>query len=64
VLGFEGDVGQAGGEHLHFEVAVPDDLANPIDGGGFIIGQSYVPLFCDVPGNVLFDSENYTAAPC
>ena len=43
MLGFEGDVGQAGGEHLHFEVAVPDDPANAIDGGGFIIGQARVP---------------------
>ena len=64
LLGFEGDVGQAGGEHLHFEVAVPDDPANAIDGGGFIIGQAYVPLICGIAGNVLYDGEFYTAAPC
>ncbi len=64
VLGFEGDVGQASGEHLHFEVAIPDDVLNPIDGGGFIRGQAYVPLICGVPGNVLYDGELYTAGPC
>jgi hypothetical protein len=64
ILGFEGDVGQAQGEHLHFEVVVPDDPDNPIDGGGFIIGQAYVPLICGVAGNVLYDGELYIAGPC
>lgn len=63
-LGFEGDVGQAGGEHLHFEVAVPDDPANALDGGGFIIGQARVPLICGISGNVLYDGQTYVAAPC
>ena len=63
-LGFEGEVGQAGGPHNHFETVIPDDPDNPIDGGGFIIGQAYVPLICGIPGNVLFDGETYTAAPC
>jgi murein DD-endopeptidase MepM/ murein hydrolase activator NlpD len=64
VLGFEGDVGQASGEHVHFEVAIPDDVLNPIDGGGFIRGQAYVPLICGVPGNVLYDGQLYIAGPC
>jgi murein DD-endopeptidase MepM/ murein hydrolase activator NlpD len=63
-LGFEGDVGQAQGEHVHLEILVVDDLANPIDGGGFGIGQAYVPLICGIPGNVLYDGESYTAGPC
>jgi murein DD-endopeptidase MepM/ murein hydrolase activator NlpD len=64
VLGFEGDVGQANDDHVHFEVVIPDDLLNPIDSGGSIRGQSYLPLICGVPGNVLFDGELYTASPC
>ena len=64
ILGFEGDVGQVQGQHLHFEVVVPDDLANPVDSGGFIIGQAYVPLICGIAGNVLYDGELYTAGPC
>jgi murein DD-endopeptidase MepM/ murein hydrolase activator NlpD len=63
-LGFEGDVGKASGEHLHFEVAVPDDPANPIDSAGFIIGQNRIPLICDIPGNILIDGEIYTADHC
>ncbi|HXJ66132.1 MAG TPA: hypothetical protein VNN79_20410 [Actinomycetota bacterium] len=64
VLGFEGDVGQAHGEHLHFEVAVPDDPDHPIDSGGYIIGQNRIPLICDIPGNILIAGEGYTAEPC
>ena len=63
-LGFEGDVGQASGSHLHFENGIPDDPDNPIDGGGFLIGQAYVPLICGIPGNVLYDGQTYTAGPC
>jgi murein DD-endopeptidase MepM/ murein hydrolase activator NlpD len=64
VLGFEGDVGQASGPHVHLEVGIPDDVLNPLDGGGFLRGQSYVPLICGVPGNVLYDGEIHTANPC
>ena len=64
VLGFEGDVGQAAGVHLHFESGIPDDPDNPIDSGGFLIGQAYVPLICGIPGNVLFDGQTYTAGSC
>jgi len=49
-LGFEGDVGHATGEHLHFEVAVPDDPSNRVTGGGFVIGQNRIPLICVSPG--------------
>lgn len=63
-LGFEGDVGHATGEHLHFEVAVPDDPSNPVTGGGFVIGQNRIPLICDIPVNVVIARENSTAEPC
>jgi len=63
-LGFEGDVGHAHGEHLHFEVAIPDDPSNPITGGGFIIGQNRIPLICGIPGNIVIAGETYEAGPC
>jgi hypothetical protein len=63
-LGREGDVGHATGEHLHFEVAVPDDPSNPITSGGFIIGQNRIPLICGIPGNIFIDGEEYEAGPC
>lgn len=63
-LGFEGEVGANGRVHLHFEVAVPDDPANAISAGGFIIGQTRVPLICGIAGNVLFDGQTYVAGPC
>lgn len=63
-LGFEGDVGQASGEHVHFEVMVPDDPSNAITGGGFAIGQTRVPLICGIPGNIMYDGQSYTAGGC
>lgn len=53
------------GVHLHFEVAVPDDLSNPFDTvGGFVNGDNYIPIICDIPGNVFVSSTVYTANPC
>ncbi len=63
-LGFEGAVGCATGVHLHFEVGVPDDPSNPVNNGGFIIGEERIPIFCDVPGNIIFQNQTYTANPC
>ncbi len=63
-LGNEGNVGQAASIHLHWESGRPDDPDNPIDGGGFLIGQAYVPLICGIAGNVLYDGQAYTANPC
>ena len=64
-LGDEGDVGCATGSHLHFEVAVPRDPANPINPqGGFIRGTNRVPRICDVSGHVLVRGNTYRAAPC
>ncbi len=63
-LGFEGEVGQASGIHLHFEVAVPDDPANAISGGGFVIGYARVPLICGIAGNVMYGGQTYIAKSC
>ena len=63
-LGDEGDVGCASGRHLHFEVAVPDDRADPIvRSGGFIKGRNLAPRFC-VPGEMLVAGAVYVAGPC
>jgi murein DD-endopeptidase MepM/ murein hydrolase activator NlpD len=64
ILGREGDVGQAGGDHLHFEIAVPDSITSPIDSGGFIRGLNRVPRICGIPGNAYFRGQTYTAAAC
>ncbi len=64
VLGFEGDVGQASGEHVHFEVMVPDDPSNAITGSGFAIGQTRVPLICGIPGSIMYAGRTYTAGGC
>ena len=63
-LGTEGDVGVATGEHLHFEVAVPDDPDNPINEEGYIIGDNRDPVICGVPGETFVAGTTYTAAPC
>lgn len=55
--------------HCHFEVAVPVDtnilLYN--EGGGWINeawADNLVPLFCNVPGNIMEAGETYTALSC
>jgi hypothetical protein len=63
-LGFEGEVGQADGEHLHWEVAVPTDPLNPIDGAGFVIGENRLPLICRIAGNVFIEDVTYSARAC
>jgi murein DD-endopeptidase MepM/ murein hydrolase activator NlpD len=64
-LGDEDDVGRAQGKHLHWEVAVPDDLSDPFDpAGGFIKGKNRIPIVCDIAGNIFVDSQTYTADPC
>jgi len=63
-LGFEDDVGCANGEHLHFEVGIPFDLADPITSGGFIKGDEFIPIICTISGNVFVQGNSYTAGPC
>lgn len=63
-LGFEGDVGCADGEHLHFEVALPIDPVDPIDGEGFIRGGSArrrIPRICGVSGQTFVAGRTYVA---
>jgi len=67
ILGFEGDIGRAGGNHLHFEVAVPtnpDDLTPFSTLGGFIQGVNVVPYVCDIPTNLYATGAAYVAADC
>lgn len=64
LLGIESDVGIASGQHVHFEVGIPDDPANPIDSGGWLIGVNLAPRFCGAPGNVIGKGRVYKATPC
>jgi len=64
-LGDEGDIGHATGEHLHFEVAIPDDPSDPIQvAGGFIKGSNLIPRICGIDGGKFVDGQTYTAEPC
>jgi hypothetical protein len=62
-LGDEGDVGCASVRHLHFEVAVPSNSADPIiSTGGFIKGENRIPRICGIPGQTAIKGRRYTAA--
>jgi murein DD-endopeptidase MepM/ murein hydrolase activator NlpD len=68
-LGNEGAVGAASGVHLHFEVGVPDNTnsvpqAIDIPNGGFLRGDNRIPLFCGVPGNILYRTQQFVAGNC
>lgn len=68
-LGDEGAVGAATGVHLHFEVGVPDNtntLAQALDipNGGFLNGPNRIPLFCGVPGGILYRNNQFVAGNC
>lgn len=64
-LGDEGDIGCASGVHLHFEIAVPDDLTNPFDTiGGYINGVNLIPVICGIDNRFFFDGGEYMALPC
>jgi hypothetical protein len=66
-LGFEGAVGCAHGEHLHFEVGVPIDPDDPIDADGFLRGGSArnrIPRICGIEGQRFVDGQRYRAAAC
>jgi len=63
-LGLEGDVGCATGVHLHFEVGVPADPADPIDSQGFLKGGSAnnrIPRICGIKGNKFVDGQTVEA---
>jgi hypothetical protein len=64
-LGDEGDVGCASLRHLHFEVAVPYNSADPIiPTGGFIKGENRIPRICGIPEQTAIKGRRYTAAQC
>jgi murein DD-endopeptidase MepM/ murein hydrolase activator NlpD len=75
-LGIEGRVGLAGGNHLHFEVAVPNDGLNSFTDDGFLVGdgdpttndynrQNRVPAFCVGPdGPIWTDGDQFVSANC
>jgi murein DD-endopeptidase MepM/ murein hydrolase activator NlpD len=67
-LGEEGEVGCAMLNHVHFEVAVPDN-ANPIDAGGFLTDndggkRERNPRFCGVAGETVVKNTTYRAVGC
>lgn len=60
-IGVESDIGCASGDHVHFEVAVPDDPADPIvPSGGYIKGENLVPKVCGIDGQLYVASTTYT----
>jgi murein DD-endopeptidase MepM/ murein hydrolase activator NlpD len=66
-LGCEDDVGCASGEHLHFEVALPEDPGNPIDSDGFLVNgnaDNRIPRICELDGDVFVEGERYVAGRC
>lgn len=65
-LGYESDVGRACGVHLHFEVGVPDDPAEPLvdESVGELDGERVVPRFCGVEGGTLYEGDEVEAAGC
>jgi hypothetical protein len=59
-LGIESDIGCASGDHLHFEVAVPDDVDDPINPvGGYIKGENRIPRVCGISGQQYESGESY-----
>jgi murein DD-endopeptidase MepM/ murein hydrolase activator NlpD len=67
-LGYEGAVGCAMLDHVHFEVAVPAAGAG-IDSGGFLLDNNggkreRNPRFCGVPDGDAQRSAHYVAGPC
>jgi hypothetical protein len=65
LLGFEGNTGFANGTHLHFEVGVPSDPANPINlEGGSLRGENLIPRMCDIVDNAFETGLAYVAADC
>lgn len=68
LLGFEGAVGCAMLDHVHFEVAIPAPGAG-IDAGGFLLDndggrRNRDPRFCGVPGGSARKAAHYRAQAC
>ncbi|WP_428265635.1 peptidoglycan DD-metalloendopeptidase family protein [Haliangium sp.] len=59
-LGIEGNIGCASGDHVHFEVAIPDDPADPINPvGGYIKGDNLIPRVCGIDGQLFVAGTTY-----
>ena len=59
-LGIEDNIGCADGDHLHFEVAIPNDPSDPIDpDGGYIKGVNRIPRVCGIPNNLYVDGDKH-----
>lgn len=74
-IGIEDDVGRAcsrcgSTDHVHFEVGVPTDPANPIlnpaapNNGGFLAGANRRARFCNVQAATLVQGRNEVASRC
>lgn len=65
-LGDEGDVGCAGGEHLHFEVGVPKASGGIAEVGGFLTDndgskRNRIPRICAIEDGRFVTGRSYTA---
>lgn len=62
-LGYEGKVGCASGNHLHFEVAELPKTGNPIKVVGGFVNEKYnrIPRICNIPKGIFESGESYTA---
>ena len=59
-IGIEDDIGCASGDHLHWEVGVPDDLSDPIvHSGGYIKGKNLIPRICGIQNNIYVAGTTY-----
>jgi len=64
VIGVEGNIGAASSTHLHFEVGVPDDPADPIvPAGGFLKGVNRIPVICGITDNLFAQSQDLSKFP-
>ena len=66
-IGYEGAVGCAMLDHVHFEIAVPGSAG--IDAGGFVVEDGErthlrEPRFCSVPGGKVRKEATYVAQTC
>jgi hypothetical protein len=67
VLGLEGAVGCATGDHLHLEVSRPRDSTDAFDALDGVLrrnGELLNPVFCGAPLGYLLSGSTYTAGIC